>query len=133
MPHLEIDVDDRGVATLTIDHPPINLMTLDVFLELLQASGELASDDAVRAVVLRSANPEWFIAHFDVEAILQFPTDQPPPTEIGPLEFTATDVIGGENPPSPSLRRVTKSVPSVIARSVYPSPSQSPAASSGME
>ncbi len=85
MPHLHIDLDDRGVATLTIDHPPINLMTLDVFLELLQASGELASDDAVRAVVLRSANPEWFIAHFDVEAILQFPTDQPPPTEIGPF------------------------------------------------
>jgi enoyl-CoA hydratase/carnithine racemase len=83
--NLRTELDDRGIATLTIDHPPINLMTLDLFFELVVASGELASDDAVRAVVLRSANPEWFIAHFDVEAIREFPRDDPPPTELGPF------------------------------------------------
>ena len=85
MAHVSTDIDDRGVATLTIDHPPINLMTLEVFFELAVAGGELASDTAVRAVVVRSANPEWFIAHFDVEAIREFPRDDPPPTELGPF------------------------------------------------
>jgi len=82
MNHVRTDVDERGVATLTIDHPPINLMTVDLFVELLKAGHALAADDAVRAVVLRSAHPEWFIAHFDVEAILGMPTDQPPASEL---------------------------------------------------
>ena len=61
---------------MVIDHPPINLMTVEVFLELADVIERLAGDDDVRVVVLRSANPEWFIAHFDVAAILlNFPTD----------------------------------------------------------
>jgi enoyl-CoA hydratase/carnithine racemase len=67
-----------GVATVTIDAPPINLMTVEMFKQLSRAIEALSSDDAVLVVVLRSANPEWFIAHFDVEAILSFPTDVPP-------------------------------------------------------
>jgi enoyl-CoA hydratase/carnithine racemase len=77
-----VSVDGAGVAVVTIDNPPINLMTIEVFIELAGAIDRLADDDDVRAVVLRSATPEWFIAHFDVEAILGFPTDQPRPTEL---------------------------------------------------
>ncbi len=71
---VDTTVDDRGVATITVDHPPINLMTVDVMIELLRAATAVADDSAARVVVLRSAVPEWFIAHFDVEAILGFPT-----------------------------------------------------------
>lgn len=76
------EIDDRGVATVTVDHPPINLMTVEVLFELHAASQALAVDAAARVVVLRSANPEWFVAHFDVEAIQQFPVDQPSQTEL---------------------------------------------------
>jgi enoyl-CoA hydratase/carnithine racemase len=76
-------VDDRGVAVVTIDHPPINLITMELFFGLAGEIERLASDDTVRAVVFRSANPEWFLAHFDVEAILQFPREQPVPAELG--------------------------------------------------
>ena len=73
----------EGVATVVIDHPPINLMTVEVFLELADVIERLAGDDDVRVVVLRSANPEWFIAHFDVAALLNLPTDSgPPATEL---------------------------------------------------
>lgn len=78
-------VDERGIATVTIDHPPINLLTVELFLGLAGEVDRLAGDDGVRVVVLRSANPEWFIAHFDVEAIRRFPTDQPPATELNPF------------------------------------------------
>jgi enoyl-CoA hydratase/carnithine racemase len=77
MSHLTVDVDGRGVATILFDHPPINLMTIDVMVETLRAADRLTADDTVRAVVLRSANPDWFIAHFDVEAIRSFPVDRP--------------------------------------------------------
>ncbi len=79
---LTTTVDDRGVATVTIDHPPVNLMTIEMLFELLAASQSLADDAGVRVVVMRSADPEWFVAHFDVTAIQQFPRDEPAPTEL---------------------------------------------------
>lgn len=82
MTALSTHVDVRGVAVVTIAHPPVNLMTVAVFIELGTEFERLANDETVRAVIIRSANPEWFIAHFDVEAILGFPTDQPVATEL---------------------------------------------------
>ena len=66
-----------GVGTVTIDNPPINLFDFSLYSEMARVSAELAADGAVRVVVLRSANPDFFIAHFDVTAILALPTDQP--------------------------------------------------------
>jgi enoyl-CoA hydratase/carnithine racemase len=66
---------------VTIDNPPINLMTRALFAQLAKFSAEVAADDDVLVVVLQSANPEFFIAHFDVEAILAFPVDGPAPRE----------------------------------------------------
>jgi len=71
-----IDVNVRdGVATATLDNPPINLMTMALCSDLIQLGEQLSSDDAVRVVVMKSANPDFFIAHFDVEAILELPID----------------------------------------------------------
>ena len=69
---------DRGVATATVDNPPINLMTGQLYGELAALAAEVESDDAVRVLVLQSANPDFFIAHFDVELILTFPAEGDP-------------------------------------------------------
>lgn len=73
---LRVDLAD-GVAFATIDAPPINVMTTELFVDLLKFQQQAAADDAVRVVVLRSDDPDFFIAHFDVEAILGFPIDTP--------------------------------------------------------
>ncbi len=73
---------EEGVARLVFDSPPINLFTIDLFLETAAIIDRLAHDDSVRVVVLSSAVPDFFIAHFDVEAILSFPVDQPQPTTL---------------------------------------------------
>jgi enoyl-CoA hydratase/carnithine racemase len=74
--HLDVQIGD-GVATVMIDNPPLNLITSALFRSLAKCSAQLAGDDDVRVVVLRSAVPGFFIAHFDVEAIGTFPTDGP--------------------------------------------------------
>jgi enoyl-CoA hydratase/carnithine racemase len=66
---------ERGVAFVTIDHPPINLFDLTLIGEMGRVGEELAGDDGIRAVVIDSANPEFFIAHADVTLIQQLPTD----------------------------------------------------------
>jgi len=83
---IHVTVDD-GVAIATIDAPPMNVMTISLYLQLAQLCGELAADDDVRVVVFRSADPDFFVAHFDVEAILQFPTDGEPVRETAPNPF----------------------------------------------
>ena len=72
---LQID-SKEGVATAVIDAPPINLITLPLFAEITRFGAEVSDDESVRVVVLKSANPDFFIAHFDVEAILGFPIDE---------------------------------------------------------
>ncbi len=71
---LRIEVKD-GVAVATVDAPPINVMTLSLFGEIARFGQAVGDDDSVRVVVLKSADPDFFIAHFDVAAILEFPID----------------------------------------------------------
>jgi enoyl-CoA hydratase/carnithine racemase len=73
-----IRVEVRGkVAYATIDNPPVNVITRDLLDDLTRLSTELDADKDLLVFVLRSANPDFFIAHFDVGAILEFPTDKP--------------------------------------------------------
>lgn len=72
---LRVDVDE-GVAFVTLDHPPVNLFDATLIGSLSNLAGELADDDAVRAVVVRSADPEFFIAHADLGLIQALPRDR---------------------------------------------------------
>ncbi len=73
-----ITVEVRGrVAYGTINNPPVNVITAPLLDELVRLSSELEADENLLVFVLRSANPDFFIAHFDVGAILEFPIDQP--------------------------------------------------------
>lgn len=65
------------VVTATVDAPPINIITLELYAELARLSEELAADPDALVFVLKSADPDFFLAHFDVGAILTFPTDTP--------------------------------------------------------
>ena len=67
----------EGVARVTIDHPPINLFDLALMGEMDRVGREIEADPAVRVVVFDSADPEFFIAHADVDLMLQLPDDVP--------------------------------------------------------
>jgi enoyl-CoA hydratase/carnithine racemase len=69
---------DAGVATVTIDHPPINLFDLTLMRDVARLAQEVESDDDVRVIVFQSADPDFFIAHADVTLIQQLPTEVPP-------------------------------------------------------
>ena len=71
---LDVSIDGR-IATVTVKNPPINLVTLPLYFEMAALSKELEQDPALAVVVMRSADPDFFLAHFDVAEILKFPTD----------------------------------------------------------
>ena len=74
---------DRGIARATVDHPPINLLDLELILELDRFGQEVEADDDVRVVILDSADPEFFIAHADVTLIQALPTEDPDEETLG--------------------------------------------------
>ena len=85
---LRVDLAN-GIARITLDNGAINLLDKPMFKELLRLVDQLAADDTVRVVVLASANPDFFIAHFDVGLILKFPAAPPvpdaPPAPLSPF------------------------------------------------
>jgi len=64
-----------GICRATIDHPPLNLLDIPLISEFSRLFDEVAADDDVRVLVVDSADPEFFIAHADVELILHLPAD----------------------------------------------------------
>ncbi|HXJ34466.1 MAG TPA: enoyl-CoA hydratase/isomerase family protein [Candidatus Eisenbacteria bacterium] len=80
---LRVQVEE-GVAWVTIDHAPINLFDMVLIMDMLRVGEELEADAAVRVAVFQSANPDFFIAHADVELIRTLPTTAPPkPSKLG--------------------------------------------------
>ena len=63
------------IASVTINNPPINIITPQLYQELVGLVAELKEDDGLTVVVFKSADPDFFIAHYDVANILKFPTD----------------------------------------------------------
>jgi enoyl-CoA hydratase/carnithine racemase len=59
-----------AIITATINAPPINIITLDLFGELARLAIELEADPSAIVVVFKSADPDFFFAHFDVEALI---------------------------------------------------------------
>lgn len=74
---------EAGVLWVTIDHPPVNLFDIVLMQEMTRAGAEIAHDDSIRVVVIESADPEFFIAHADVNLIQMLPTE--PDTKPGEL------------------------------------------------
>lgn len=65
---------DRGVATVVLDHPPVNTLDGKMMLELHDLLGtHLRQDDSVRVIVFKSAHEEFFLAHVDFGIFDSYP------------------------------------------------------------
>lgn len=69
---------DGALVTAIVDAPPINVITGDLFGELAALAIELEADSTALVFVLKSADPDFFLAHFDV-ALLVAMADAPTP------------------------------------------------------
>ena len=59
-------VKEEGLATVTINHPPVNALNSRVMEALEKAFDDLAADESVRAVVLTGAGEKAFVAGADI-------------------------------------------------------------------
>ncbi len=69
--YIKLNVDDDGVAVLTIDHPPVNALSTKVLAELSDTLDEIKDDPKVKVVVIAGAGSFAFIAGADINEIMQ--------------------------------------------------------------
>jgi enoyl-CoA hydratase/carnithine racemase len=65
--HLSIDRRSPSSCRVTFDHPPINTITATTVAELSELVELIEQDPDLNVVVFDSANPDFYLAHYDVE------------------------------------------------------------------
>ncbi|WP_369250568.1 enoyl-CoA hydratase/isomerase family protein [Streptomyces sp. R41] len=66
------------IAKITFANPPVNLITGETVLRLIQIVQELATDPDIQVVLFDSATPDFFYNHFDLAAAADFPAPEDP-------------------------------------------------------
>jgi len=65
--HLTVDRRTTRYCRVSFDHPPINTITATTVAELAELVGLIEQDPDLNVVVFDSANPDFYLAHYDVE------------------------------------------------------------------
>ena len=65
--HLSVERRSRSYCRVTFDHPPINTITATTVAELAELVGLIEQDPDLNVVVFDSANPDFYLAHYDTE------------------------------------------------------------------
>ncbi len=65
--HVRVDRRSPGYCRVTFDHPPINTIIATTVAELVELVGLIERDPDLNVVVFDSANPDFYLAHYDLE------------------------------------------------------------------
>ena len=99
---ISFDVDDRGVATITVDRPEqLNALTAET-LEAIEDALDEAADRDVRALVIAGAGDEAFVAGADISHMVDLST--PEAQAYAELGHRVADAI--ETFPAPTVAAV---------------------------
>lgn len=96
---------DKGVLFATVSNPPCNVMSVEMMLELTKLGEQIAADNNVRVLVLQSADPDFFIVHFEVKVVIDRVVEGLPKKslEFSPLHKMC---IAFHDNPKPSLVKI---------------------------
>lgn len=65
---LHFNIKD-GVANITLDNAPVNALSGKLIIELKQVLNNLSTDKNVKVIIFDSKNPDFFIAHVDINIL----------------------------------------------------------------
>src|ERR1700740_1025274 len=65
--HLRVIEETPGYWRLLFDPPPLNIMDADMFEGLQEILARMDTNESLRVRVFESANPDFYLAHFEVK------------------------------------------------------------------
>lgn len=86
---------ENGVATITLNRPPMNPLNSQVFRELSQAADELQADASVKAVIITGAGDKAFAAGADITEMVNLtPVEALPFCQASRIAFEKIENLG---------------------------------------
>lgn len=82
--HFTVLVEDSSLWRITFDSPPINMVTPEILLELPELIDQMTAAPELRVVVFESANPDYFLNHYDTSRVAETPKG------LGPTGYPLT-------------------------------------------
>ncbi|MGW4465957.1 enoyl-CoA hydratase/isomerase family protein [Micromonospora sp. NPDC004704] len=79
MAQINITKESPSYWRASLDNPPINLFGGQMIVEMRALLDAAENDPELTVIVFESANPDYFIAHWDLADDLSVLADQPPP------------------------------------------------------
>jgi enoyl-CoA hydratase/carnithine racemase len=79
---------DGGIVRVVIDHPPTNLLDGPLLEGLGSLLDHLEGEPSVRVVIFRSADPDFFVMHGDVELLVGLHPAYVPVVDANPAAAT---------------------------------------------
>ena len=65
-PHLQVIEETPAYWKAVFDYPPFNMLDATIFEGLQDLIARMEASPTLRVVVFESANPEFYLAHFDL-------------------------------------------------------------------
>ncbi|OBK93018.1 enoyl-CoA hydratase [Mycobacterium asiaticum] len=82
--HFSVLVEDESLWRVTFDSPPINMVTPEILVELPELIDQMTAARELRVVVFESANPDYFLNHYDTSRVAETPKG------LGPTGYPLT-------------------------------------------
>jgi len=71
--HFSVVVENECLWRVVFDSPPINLVTPEMLVELPELIDQMNAASELRVVVFESANPDYFLNHYDTSRVAETP------------------------------------------------------------
>ena len=98
---------DGALLRVTLNNPPINLMGSKMTEELFMLGGRLHADPSVKVVLFDSADPDFFIAHFDLEDIVASASDPSKASKYPDMNVLQSLALSWKALPQVKIAKVT--------------------------
>src|SRR5580704_14773165 len=64
--------DEGAVLLVSISAPPMNLIGPELVRDLVSLIQQAEASDAAQVIVFKSANPDYFISHVDINRVAEY-------------------------------------------------------------
>lgn len=95
-----------AVLEITLKNPPINLMSAKMVEELFQLTGYLINNRDIRVVVIDSADPDFFVAHFDLEDLESSASDPSKASRYADINVLQSLGLAWQNLPQVKIAKI---------------------------
>ncbi|WP_235002224.1 hypothetical protein [Actinacidiphila paucisporea] len=73
--HFSVAVETKRLWRVVFDSPPINLVSPEMLTDLPQLIDQMEGASELQAVVFESANPDYFLNHYDTSRVAETPKE----------------------------------------------------------